>query len=108
MMLLLGVLSHKTSLLTAPSVLKTEESVLRIKRVENQKPKRKKNQIFRNSRLLFRCSDCGIRGSVGGGHLADLTARSLELALGIRVSSPLLVLESLPFTQWELVPRTQP
>ena len=46
MMLLLGVLSHKTSLLTAPSVLKTEESVLRIKRVENQKPKRKKKIRF--------------------------------------------------------------
>ena len=73
MMLLLGVLSHKASLLTALSVLKTEESVFRIKRVENQKPKRK-NQIFRNSK---RNSDCGIRGPVGGGHLEDLTARSL-------------------------------
>ena len=45
MMLLLGVLSHKNSLLTALSVLKTEERVFRIKRVENKKPKRKKSDF---------------------------------------------------------------
>ena len=63
MMLLLGILSHKTSLLTAPSVLKTEERVLRIKSWEPETTEEK----FRFSEMAKGTQTVASEGLVGAG-----------------------------------------